>query len=44
LLVALHSGPHALELIDGTGWELPEVSPPTVHIQHHIACARERDA
>jgi SAM-dependent methyltransferase len=44
LLVALYSRPHAIELIDGTGWELLEVSPPAVHIQHHIVCAPGSDA
>lgn len=42
LLVALYSRPHAIELIDGTGWELLEVSPPDVHLQHHIVCAPKR--
>lgn len=44
LLVALYSRPRAIELIDGTGWELLEVSPPDVHLQHHIVCAPKRDA
>jgi SAM-dependent methyltransferase len=39
LLVALYSRPHAMELIDGTGWEVLDVSPPGVHLQHHILCA-----
>ena len=39
LLVALYSRPHALELIDDTGWELLDVFPPDVHLQHHIVCA-----
>ncbi|HEY5171402.1 MAG TPA: class I SAM-dependent methyltransferase, partial [Acidimicrobiia bacterium] len=39
LLVALYSRRHALELIDGTGWEAVEVCPPDLHIQHHIVCS-----
>ena len=39
LMVALYSRRHALELIDGTGWKVLEVSPPDVHLQHHIVCA-----
>jgi SAM-dependent methyltransferase len=44
LAVALYSRPHAIELIDGTGWELLEVAPPDVHIQLHIVCAPDGDA
>jgi hypothetical protein len=39
LLVALYSRRHAIDLIDGTGWEVIEVSPPTLHLQHHIMCS-----
>ena len=39
LLYALYSREHALELIEGTGWEVVSVSPPDVHLQHHIVCA-----
>jgi SAM-dependent methyltransferase len=39
LLYALYSREHALELIEGTGWELLDVFPPDVHVQHHIMCA-----
>jgi SAM-dependent methyltransferase len=39
LWVALYSRRHAVELIDGTGWELLSVSPPDVHLQHHIVCS-----
>jgi SAM-dependent methyltransferase len=39
LLVALYSRRHAMELIDGTGWKVLEVSPPDAHIQHHIVCS-----
>jgi SAM-dependent methyltransferase len=39
LMVALYSRRHAIELIDGTGWDLLSVSPPDVHLQHHILCA-----
>ncbi len=39
LRVAMYSRRHALELIDGTGWEVLSVSPPDVHLQHHIVCS-----
>jgi SAM-dependent methyltransferase len=39
LLFALYSRRHALELIEGTGWEVRGVFPPDVHLQHHIVCA-----
>jgi hypothetical protein len=39
LLVAMYSRRHAIELIDGTGWDLVSVSPPDVHLQHHIVCS-----
>jgi len=26
-------------LIEGTGWELLDVFPPDIHVQHHIMCA-----
>ena len=39
LLYALYSREHALELIEGTGWEVLSVSDPDVHLQHHIVCA-----
>jgi SAM-dependent methyltransferase len=39
LSVALYSRRHAIELIDRTGWELLSVSPPDIHLQHHIVCA-----
>lgn len=39
LMIALYSRRHALDLIDGTGWELLSVSPPDLHLQHHIVCS-----
>jgi SAM-dependent methyltransferase len=39
LMVALYSRRHAVELITDTGWELLSVSPPDIHLQHHIVCA-----
>jgi SAM-dependent methyltransferase len=39
LRAALYSRRHAIELIDGTGWEPLSVSPPDIHLQHHIVCA-----
>jgi SAM-dependent methyltransferase len=39
LLAAMYSREHALELIEGTGWEVLSVSPPDIHLQHHIVCA-----
>jgi SAM-dependent methyltransferase len=39
LLFAVYSRRHALELIEGTGWEVLSVSDPGIHLQHHIVCA-----
>ncbi len=39
LLFALYSREHALELIEGSGWEVLSISPPDLHLQHHIVCA-----
>jgi SAM-dependent methyltransferase len=39
LLYALYSREHALELIEGTGWEVLDLFPPDLHLQHHIMCA-----
>jgi hypothetical protein len=44
LRVAMYSRRHAMELIEGTGWELVSLSPPDVHLQHHIVCSPERRA
>lgn len=33
---ALYSRRYALDLIDGTGWEVVGLFPPDVHLQHHI--------
>jgi SAM-dependent methyltransferase len=41
LHIAMYSRPYALELIDGTGWRVLEVAPPSRHLQHHIVCAVE---
>ena len=38
LLYALYTREHALELIEGTGWAVQSVSPPDLHLQHHIVC------
>jgi SAM-dependent methyltransferase len=38
LLYALYTREHALELIEGTGWEVAGVFPPDLHLQHHIVC------
>jgi len=38
LLYALYTREHALELIEGTGWEVQCVLPPDRHLQHHIVC------
>lgn len=43
LLIALYSRSHALELIDGTGWEVIEVSRPNPHMQHQIVCSPSGD-
>jgi SAM-dependent methyltransferase len=42
LIVALYSRDHALRLIEESGWEILDVSPPDLHIQHHIVCAPKR--
>lgn len=39
LLIALYSRAFALQMIRDAGWEILEVSMPTVHMQHHIVCA-----
>jgi SAM-dependent methyltransferase len=44
LMVALYSRRHALELIDGTGWNVVSVSPPDAHLQHHIVCVPSPEA
>jgi SAM-dependent methyltransferase len=39
LLFALYSRRHALELVEGTGWDLQSISPPSdPRLQHHIVC------
>lgn len=35
---AIYSRKHALELIQGTGWEIEELRLPNSHVQHHIIC------
>ncbi len=44
MMAALYSRPHAIELIDGTGWKLMSISDPDVHLQHHAVCAPIPDA
>ena len=39
LLHAVYTEEYARELVEGTGWEVLTLSPPDVHIQHHIVCA-----
>jgi SAM-dependent methyltransferase len=38
LLHAVYTEEYARELVAGTGWEVLSLSPPDVHIQHHIVC------
>ena len=38
LLYALYTREFALECIEGSGWAVAEVSPPDLHLQHHIVC------
>ncbi len=38
LAVALYSRELALELVDGTGWEVLRVDPPNAYMQHQITC------
>ena len=35
---ALYSREHALELIDGTGWDVQELLMPIKGLQHHFIC------
>ena len=35
---AMYSKKHALELVEGTGWEIESVNDPLPHIQHYIIC------
>jgi SAM-dependent methyltransferase len=39
LLHAVYTEEYARELLEGTGWRVLSLSPPDVHIQHHIVCA-----
>jgi SAM-dependent methyltransferase len=39
LRLAVYSERYARELITGTGWEIVELAPPDVYIQHHFLCA-----
>ena len=36
LLIAAYSRRHALELVDGTGWQVESLNEPEEHIQHYI--------
>lgn len=38
MLAARYDKDFALELVDGTGWEIVSVNPPEQHIQHYIVC------
>jgi|CXWL01.1.fsa_nt_gi SAM-dependent methyltransferase len=38
LMWAVYSRSHALDLIEGTGWEVVSVTDPLPYIQHHIVC------
>ena len=38
LRVAMYSRPHALELVEGTGWEVESLNDPEEHIQHYMIC------
>ena len=38
LLMARYDKDFALELVDGTGWEIVSVNPPEHHIQHYMVC------
>ena len=38
LAYALYSRRYAIELIEGTGWEIVRLDPPTEFVQHHITC------
>jgi cyclopropane fatty-acyl-phospholipid synthase-like methyltransferase len=38
LEIARYERDYALELVDGTGWEVLELHPPGPHIQHYMIC------
>ena len=38
LEIARYEPDYALELVDGTGWEVLELHPPRPHIQHYMIC------
>jgi SAM-dependent methyltransferase len=38
---AVYSRKHALELVDGTGWNVEGLFPPDAHLQHHMVCRPE---
>lgn len=38
LLRAIYSRSHALELVEGTGWEVVSLNDPAPDIQHHMIC------
>lgn len=38
LRVAIYARPYALDLVDGTGWEVTSVHPPDRYVQHQIVC------
>jgi SAM-dependent methyltransferase len=42
LAAAVYSRRHAIELVTDTGWDVMSVSPPDIHLQHHIVCAPTR--
>jgi SAM-dependent methyltransferase len=39
MLVALYSRAYALQLIEGTGWNVVRVELPNAHMQHHVVCS-----
>ncbi len=34
----LYTRAYALELIEGSGWEVERIDPPTEYVQHHVTC------
>jgi SAM-dependent methyltransferase len=38
LMMALYQREYALELFEGTGWEIESIHPPERYIQHYIVC------
>ena len=38
MLMARYQRDYAVELFEGTGWEIETINPPERYIQHYIVC------